>query len=189
MEEIVNQLITLVGQCQQEIEGLKEENRQQELKFRAMQDSFHVISDSIGEIVNNSEPIAEKLDGHENLFVNTDVMIQRIMQIIENIKYEVLDPNRDRSYYYYPNIVEASIAIDKIVQERKSLARFGDGEFSIMMKVERQKFQHMDDKLAERLYETLHSQNPDLLVAIAANYGSLDKYNANGALGIRLYMT
>ena len=47
--------------------------------------------------------------------------------------------------------------IDEIVLHKKSIARFGDGEFGIMFGVSRWRFQREDDKLDERLREVISS--------------------------------
>ena len=77
--------------------------------------------------------------------------------------------------------------LQQILKEHASLSRFGDGEFSIMLHEERPWFQKPDLKLAERLQSVLHGNVPNLLLAIADNYGNLDKYTEDGATAIRDY--
>lgn len=55
--------------------------------------------------------------------------------------------------------------------------------------IKRQPFQHLDEKLADRLKEVIQSDEDGLLIGIADNYGSLSAYNAVGKRGIRYYMT
>lgn len=70
------------------------------------------------------------------------------------------------------------------------MARFGDGELAIAFRIPRQKFQRVDEKLAERIWEVLNTDTPEnLLLAVADHYGSLDRFNEQAAEGIRLYMT
>lgn len=186
MEEQLKELTTLLTQCWQEVYALKQQSHQQDQRIAAMQETFHVFSDSINEIIDNLNKM-ENTSGEQ--FEALVVKLFYLERMAANMKYEIFDPSQSKENYFYPHIADSSIAIDKIVHEHKSIARFGDGEFAIMMNVERQKFQKNDPLLAARLKETLHSDLPDLLIAIADNYGNLDKYNDNGALGIRLYMT
>ncbi len=188
MENQIKELTSALSICLEEITALKQQCQQQEQQINAMKETFHVVSESINEIITEVNRIDETLDSTASTTENTFFYVQHLQGALDNIKYEILSPNQPRDYFY-PHILDSSIAIDRIIKERKSIARFGDGEFAIMMKVVRQRFQRLDDHLAERLLEVLHSNHPDLLVAIADNYGALDKYNAHGALGIRIYMT
>lgn len=76
----------------------------------------------------------------------------------------------------------------KIINERCSLVRYGDGEFDIMAGKERPNFQNYDPILAERLLEVLSSKDERLLISIANNYGNLDMYTDDSADGVRSYM-
>ena len=88
-----------------------------------------------------------------------------------------------------PIIRSGKEALKKIIRENKSLCRFGDGEFEIIRGKERPWFQECNKELAMRLLEVLKSDDPQILVAIADNFGNLDKYTEEAANGIRHYMT
>lgn len=105
-----------------------------------------------------------------------------------NVAFESLDGLVNQKTYYFPIIRSREETVEEIINHKKSMARFGDGEFSQIIKVERQAFQRMDDKLGLRLEEVLHSNHPDMLIAIANNYGNLDIYTDFAASGIREYM-
>lgn len=108
----------------------------------------------------------------------------------ENLEYELGDPNKLSDRMFFPKICAGELAIEKIVREGKSLARFGDGEFSAIAGRVRHKFQtKVDEALKRRLSEVLHSQNENLLIGIADNYGSLKKYTSQAKREIRCYMT
>lgn len=188
MEEQEKTLTRLLEPYALEIAALREKNAIYEKQLSSITETLHVLSDSILEVAGSVDSNAKITEDHTNTLNNVSVLLQRLDRCLDNIKYEINDPRTLPSTYFYPHILDSSLAIDEIIQNHKSLARFGDGEFSIIIKKERQKFQHLDDKLSARLYEVLHSTDPNLLVAIADNYGNLDRYNANGALGIRLYM-
>lgn len=106
----------------------------------------------------------------------------------ENVEYELRDASRSATDFF-PQICSGEIAIDKIVNEGKSLTRFGDGEFSAIAGRVRHRFQtQVDEKLKQRLLETLHSEDGNLLIGIANNYGSLKAYNEQARREIRCYM-
>ena len=78
--------------------------------------------------------------------------------------------------------------LHRILAERCSLCRYGDGEFEIMLHRERPWFQKVDNKLAERLRAVIVSKRKDIIVAVADNFGTLEKYKDNAADDIRKYM-
>jgi glycosyltransferase family protein len=53
----------------------------------------------------------------------------------------------------------------------------------------RQKFQKPNERLQKRLQEIIRTNDDKFLIAIADNYGNLDKYTEQVADGIRQYMT
>lgn len=106
----------------------------------------------------------------------------------ENAIYELSDP-RNSVDFFYPHIENQDVLLDKLINERKSLARFGDGEFSLMDLVPRQRFQQPHPELAQKLIETITANEERLLVGIADNYGDLSKYTEQAKLEIRSYMT
>ena len=106
---------------------------------------------------------------------------------LSNIGYEIIDKYRNNGYNF-PIIGDTEEAVFKIVNERCSLVRFGDGEFEIMVGHDRAVFQKYNSKLAERLKTVIRSNDDKLLIAIANNYGNLEQYTDNTADGIRSYM-
>lgn len=117
--------------------------------------------------------------------INQILTDQYIMNCtINNIKYEVSDYKTD----IHPAIEPFDITIEKIINEKKSICRFGDGEFDMIAKRNRQKFQTVNEKLAKRLKEVLTSNDDRILIAIADNYGDLSKYNNQGKSEIRTYL-
>ena len=108
---------------------------------------------------------------------------------MENLKYEWNDPKVDRSCFYYPKFYEIAETVESLVCGRRSMARFGDGEFALMAGKERCRFQRFDSRLAERLREVIHCEEEGFLIGIPDQYGSLESYNREGKYGIRPYMT
>ena len=116
-------------------------------------------------------------------------MLEKVVEVeFANIGYEIADKDR-RNKYKYPIIADNEELIEKITKEHKSFIRFGDGEFEIMRGNERAPFQRVEAGLSQRLRDIILSQDENILIGIADNYGQLDQYTAETAQGIREYMT
>ncbi len=113
---------------------------------------------------------------------------EHVVPIINNIDYEIYSDVYKKNGLI-PNILGADDLIETIIKEGKSLSRFGDGEFEMIAGRVRPKFQSPDCTLCNRLKEVLESDEEKLLIAIADNYGSLDKYTDEAKYEIRKYMT
>lgn len=77
--------------------------------------------------------------------------------------------------------------LQRILKEQDSLSRFGDGEFSTILLEKRPWFQTPDPRLAQKLRQVLDEDEPNLLLAIADNYGNLERYTEKAADAIRDY--
>lgn len=111
-----------------------------------------------------------------------------VMPSVDNIGYE-LYADSELVKRDCPKIIDVESTVNLICDEKKSLARFGDNEFELMCGRLRVNYQDVDDKLAGRLKEVLNSDEDNLLIAIADNYGSLEKYTDEAAGDIRAYMS
>lgn len=107
---------------------------------------------------------------------------------LDNLKYEAADAIL-KGEIRFPKILPPEMAIDRICKEEASLVRFGDGEFELLSGKSRPRFQRVNDRLSIRLKEVLQSNNDHILIAIANDYGSLDRYTESTADEIRKYMT
>lgn len=87
-----------------------------------------------------------------------------------------------------PEIRPAVELLHRILAEKCSLCRFGDGEFEIMLYRERPWFQKVDVKLAQRLREIIVVKEKKIIVAVADNFGNLEKYKEQAADDIREYI-
>ena len=107
-----------------------------------------------------------------------------------NIFFEMNASSPDKEGYWYPSIASVEETVAQIVEEGKSLARFGDGEFSTIAGRIRHRFQNQtDDTLRERLIEVLQSKEEHLMIGLADNYGSLECYNEQARREIRRYLS
>jgi Domain of unknown function (DUF1792). len=101
---------------------------------------------------------------------------------IENMPYELgLKP--------CPEIRSSEELLLKIIREKNSLCRFGDGELELMQNKERPWFQEVNGQLAKRLKEVFYCKNEKIIIALANNFGSLDYYTEDAADGIRSYLS
>lgn len=57
----------------------------------------------------------------------------------------------------YPKVVSEVETIKKIINERSSVSRFGDGEMNWILKIEHSSFEKVSDKLSEKLIEVIQS--------------------------------
>lgn len=154
-----------------------------------LEQKLNNLTESVRSICKNEQGIFEVLNQMDAQIKSLQKQIYTQDFKIKNMKYEMEDPRNKKEELFQPVIKSQEELIEKILTERKSLARFGDGEFSIMEHISRQKFQHLDDKLAERLKEVVASEDERILIGIADNYGNLDKYTEQAATGIRIYMS
>lgn len=107
----------------------------------------------------------------------------------DNAVYELYDSMRHSLEKCFPKIASGEEAVEEIVKNGKSLARFGDGEFAVIAGRNRHRFQtEMSQELVEKLKCVLQSEDEQLLVGIADNYGSLEKYTAQAKREIRCYL-
>ncbi len=116
-------------------------------------------------------------------------IIEKMTNIrLRNMGYEVADKLQKKDYQR-PVVRSGSEAVRRIVDEKKSLIRFGDGEFEIMAGNDRPIFQKYNERLAEGLKNAIQTEDERILIAVANNYGALDEYTEEVAAGIREYMT
>lgn len=114
--------------------------------------------------------------------------IGKVMPTLENLDYEIY-AETEVVRNQCPKIMDVDRTVELLVKNKKCMARFGDNEFELMCGRVRTNYQDVNIKLGERLKEVLHSQNDNLLVAIANNYGNLSQYTDMAAQAIRSYMS
>lgn len=87
-----------------------------------------------------------------------------------------------------PTILSLQKCFERLITERCSLCRFGDGEFNIMLTDNEPWFQKSNEKLREKLFEVLNSNDKEILLGIAQNFREFEQYTEEAADEIRLYM-
>ena len=102
--------------------------------------------------------------------------LEKIQYKLDNMPYELYDKITNDSFSVdIPIIKTVDETLDKILQAKCSLCRFGDGEF-VLIGGGRIHYQPRSAKLALRLKEVIASNNLNLLIGLPPCFGSLDNY-------------
>ena len=105
-----------------------------------------------------------------------DRRLEEIQFRLDNMPYEIYDKvAKDGFHLPIPTIKTTNETLDKILQDKCSLSRFGDGEFGVM-NGSRIHFQNPSPELAGRLKEVIATNMPNLLIGLPDCFGSLDNY-------------
>lgn len=115
-------------------------------------------------------------------------LIKKMDKKIKCAEYREKNAVYEKQEIRVPTIRSSEELLSNIIYKHGSLVRFGDGEFEMMFLRERPWFQNAQEDLANRLKEVLKSKLDNLYIAIADNFGSLEKYTEEAADGIREYM-
>ena len=106
----------------------------------------------------------------------THEQLEQMQYKLDNLPYEIYDKVKHGSAdIQIPQIKSIEETLDKIINDKCSISRFGDGEFSCMNR-SRISFHDPSEDLAERLKEVLSSDIPNLLIGLPDCFGSLDCY-------------
>lgn len=126
--------------------------------------------------------LAKSLIRQSNVFVDLREIQNSLkdLQFLNQYEYE-LGKNK-----VVPKIVSHKETIQMIIKNRASLARFGDGEFSLMFD-KPIKFQEEDIELSELLKKTLLEEHETILIGLADTFSSLGHYSDYGRLFWRKY--
>lgn len=89
-----------------------------------------------------------------------------------------------------PKICSVEDTCKKIIEDRCSLSRYGDGEFEIILGHAKDIYQGNDENLSRRLREILISNLKGHIVAVADDYGAMTKIlREENRYAVRRYMT
>lgn len=154
-----------------------------------------ILKEVIKQTMSNQElctQMAKSITEHQKLYNRLDeeneILKSYFYNRINNLPYEIFDP-RCRHKYDMPKLMTEEETIDEIVLNRKSISRFGDGEFSVMFGKSHWRFQRDDAKLAERLREVVTSRDENILIGLNDFYGDLSHKTEREASGARSYIT
>lgn len=161
---------------------------------KELENQFLQMQQVIGEVQGRAaslENTNELLVRANKQLIDWISMLEKDIYLMQdNMQYEILDNRLENRENWFPDIAPEKMTLSLLSEGKKSISRFGDGEFAAIEGIVRHKFQtEADEKLAERLKEVLMSDAKNLLVAIADNYGNLSHYRPNIQREIRCYMS
>lgn len=102
------------------------------------------------------------------------LMSSKLDERMDNLLYELADPRTVKSVKL-PKILTQDDTLDTLLASDKSLARFGDGEFKLMIG-ENISFQKYNPFLAKRLKEIIEYKNDNLFLGIPDIFGKCNDY-------------
>ena len=94
--------------------------------------------------------------------------------MLDNLKYEIADEIKSIKL---PKVLNQYESIEAILNSDKSVARFGDGEFNLILGNDIG-FQEYNPELSRRLKDILMTKDEGMLIGISNRFGSLDDINA-----------
>lgn len=108
-------------------------------------------------------------------------MIKKMLRpIYHNLRYaywKCIDGLRVRKYGT-PDIRSIEETIQYVIDNKVSVSRFGDGEFSWMEHIYQWKtFQDDSEELSERLKEVIRSNRDNHIICLSGTFGKLDEFN------------
>lgn len=128
-----------------------------------------------------SDQVYEFLDANVKKIFRLEKEVTRLQSHLNNLPYEL-------GLKQTPLMRSAEELLELILTEKKSLCRFGDGELEIMQKRERAWFQNVDEDLSRRLGEVFDSNEEQVIIALADDFGCLDAYTKECQDAIREYL-
>lgn len=128
-------------------------------------------------------------DGSRSPYI--DCKLKKILELeeqLEKYKWRLENLPYELNVKPSPPIRSSEELLNLIIENNFSLCRFGDGELEIMRGQERPWFQNVDEKLSLRLQEIFSSYDPNIIIALANNFGSLEQFTEKAADAIRKYL-
>ncbi len=105
-----------------------------------------------------------------------DKVIEALQHKLNNLPYEIYGKVKCGSTDIQTPIIKSiEDTLDKIINDKCSISRFGDGEFGVMFGG-RIRYHDRCNKLVQRLKEVIASENPNLLIGLPPCFGSLDNF-------------
>lgn len=136
----------------------------------------------------NNEQLEKRIKELEDTVIKLQYDVLICKGRIASLPYDLRDPELDLPLCK-PHIMSRGETLRLIIDEHRSIARFGDGEFALMDDVQRWSFQKADKKLGERLKEVLKSDDNILIGLNPDFYANNIELPDDKALGVMMYMT
>ncbi|MCR5832128.1 MAG: GT-D fold domain-containing protein [Lachnospiraceae bacterium] len=173
-----------IDELKSRIDALEKENDE----YRKWQSSVNQLLDRMLDMVTGLSD--NKMDKREverdllNLWTYANINRYRI----NSLPYELQDPDYE-SFWFKPHILSKEETTEKIIREKKSFARLGDGEFASIVGQKRWNFQGESELLGNKMQEVLSSTAESLLIGLNPMfYRNLFDIPEDDADGVRAYM-
>lgn len=103
---------------------------------------------------------------------------------LTNLKYEIYDEIKNNKVQLeMPKIMTIEDTLNEIINNKKSICRYGDGEFALLTGVNFNSKAYFNmqqnSELISRLRKILTTNNKNIIVCLADIFGSLSEYNEN----------
>lgn len=174
-----DELQQIVSVCIDEIVKLKEENENLKMRISSLEDASATAMNGLNSLLKSALTSEKTNEGRYNALVSA----------VNNVKYEIFDQRINIEKILYPEVKPIEDTINEIIISRKSMARFGDGEFAIMSGGQRHGFQEYDARLSKKLIDVIESEDDGFIIGIGDTFGNLESYNDCAKQEIRAYMT
>lgn len=149
------------------------------------QSDVNKICKALIESVNDN---IEKINFQEELLKQIKEIAVANRWRIESLPYELKDTDYDDGVFK-PTILSKSKTRELIIEEHKSISRFGDAEFAIACNIQRWNYQRVDKRLAEKLLNILKNAENDFLIGLNPSfYMNLGNIPEESADSVRSYM-
>ena len=121
------------------------------------------------------------------------MVLKKIKKFLGKCKYKLIIGISIINYklIYKKNkykIMKDEEVIDKIIYEKKSLSRYGDGEFKWLLGVKQVSFQENDKKMQEKLINIIQEKNDNLIIGIPRALNSLENLNNDARREWKLFI-
>lgn len=167
------------------IQKIEEQEKQINAMSLWQQDVNKLLSRILQMIGDQNSKLQENEEGN----VLLQYQFLELQGIVNSLPFELADPDL-KLPFVKPHILSEKETLQKLIQEGKSISRFGDCEFEMIAGRQRWGYQAADPLLSKRLREVITSNEDGLLVGInPAFYESQLFKTGDGAMGIRAYMT
>ena len=113
------------------------------------------------------------------IIINKTLKPIKFLQYVLN-KNEYLENCERKGLNFYTDVE----VVNKIIEEKKSLSRFGDGEFLWILNVNHRSYQKLDETLSQKLRDVLTLSNENLILAVPNVYSKehLNKYKLHSKM-------
>ena len=110
--------------------------------------------------------------------------IKNIIDYFFSLIWYIMPNNKYRKIKF----IEDNDTIDKIVNQGKTMCRFGDGELKIMENVQSKFFQKNDEELSKRLKEVINCNNQDILIGLPIVFKDLSQFKMKSRAFWKIHM-